>query len=189
MSEALIKKPDEKTQQDIITLIKEGSIETAEDINYHFPSISIEDAVALLNDEEFYTRICNHTTARVKLLYHTKGIQALDNALTHGDHKDALAAYDRLEKQVAPKTKEKRPMNFAFFTLEEVIDSSSKEKVVKGKVIKPVEEEFKPGLKHRNFIPRSDVNGNIFENGGDEEETETVYIDEGEYDGEEEWEE
>lgn len=188
MSEALVKKPDEKTQQDIITLIKEGNIETAEDISYHFPSISTEEAVALLNDEEFYTRICNHTTARVKLLFHTKGIKALDKALTHGDHKDALAAYDRLERQVAPKTKEKRPMNFNFFSLEEVLESSSGEKVVKGRVVKQKEEEeFKPGLK-RNFIPRSDVNGNIFENGGDEEETETVYIDEGEeYDDEEEW--
>lgn len=195
MSQELVKKPSEETQLEIITMIHSGEINTAEDINLNFPSLSIEEAVALLNDEEFYLRICNHTTARVKLLYHTKGIKALDKALTHGNHSEAMAAYDRVAKAVGAdgSRKEKRPMNFNFFSLEEVIESSKGEKVVKGRVVKPAaiditpSKKFKPGL---NYASHPKVNGNIFESGGEEEyeEADTIYIDEG-YEGDEEWDE
>lgn len=159
----------------ILGAINCGLVNTAADIANLFPDVSEEKAIELLNEDEFYLQIANQTRARMRLLYHTKGTQVLEDLLDSSDNKDRIAGYDRLAKATGGMQEEKGGVNnFNFFNIEDLLEA--KEKKVRRNEKETIDAEFKPIKKFNRVKTRaaegSEVNGNIFENEEAEEELE-----------------
>lgn len=174
-NESLTKKEtiSPQTKSQILSSINCGFVNTAEDIANIFPDVTEEQAIELLNEDEFYLRIANQTRARMRILYHTKGVQVLEDLLDSQDSKDKIAGYDRLAKATGGIQEEKGGVNnFNFFNLEDLLEA--KEKRVKQNE-KTVDVEFNPVKKKKhNNRPSEEINGNIFEN-EEEEDTPDEY--------------
>lgn len=156
-----------EVKQEILRAISKGYVTTAEDIAEIFP-VSEQEAVELLNDDEFYLSIANNTRARMRMLYNTKGVDVLERLLDSAESKDNIAAYDRLAKATGGIQEEKAGVNnFNFFNIEDLLEA--KEKRVK-QSSQTIDAEFNPVKKKKhNNLPSEEVNGNIFENEEEEE--------------------
>jgi hypothetical protein len=151
-----------EVKQEILRAISKGYVNTAEDIAEIFP-VSEQEAIELLNDDEFYLQIANGTRAKMRMLYNTKGVDVLEKLLDSSESKDNIAAYDRLAKATGGIQEEKQGVNnFNFFNIEDLLEA--KEKRVK-QSSQTIDAEFNPvkKKKHSN-LPNEEVNGNIFEN-------------------------
>ena len=164
----------------ILQAINRGYVNTAEDIAELYPNeITEEQAVELLNEDEFYLQIANGTRARMRILYNTKGVQLLEDLLDSRDNKDRIAGYDRLAKATGGIQEEKQGVNnFNFFNIEDLLEAKEKRE----KVIDVPKKDFNR-VKIRNAkqdnLPIENINGNIFENESDEDET---VLEDSEYD-------
>lgn len=96
----LVKKIEGAIKLEIISAMSSGEISTALEISERFPDLTEQQAIALLNNDEFYSLLCDNTQARMRMLYHTQAIPVLERVLTSFDNKEKLAALDRLSKLV-----------------------------------------------------------------------------------------
>ena len=170
----------QRDKQAILNAINSGIVNTAEDIASLFP-ITEQQAVDLLNEDEFYLQIANQTRARMRILYHTKGVQVLEELLGSSDSKDKIAGYDRLAKATGGMQEEKGGVNnFNFFNIEDLLEAKEKKE-------KAIETEFNrvkisKNKKKQQTPPGEYVNGNIFENENesdvDEVDLETLVVEE-----------
>lgn len=162
-----------EVKQEILRAISKGYVNTAEDIAEIFP-VSEQEAVELLNDDEFYLQIANGTRAKMRMLFNTKGVDVLEELLDSNESKDKIAAYDRLVKATGGIQEEKGGVNnFNFFNIEDLLEA--KEKRVK-QSSQTIEGEFNRVKKSENKKKQQtnssdNINGNIFENETDVEET------------------
>jgi hypothetical protein len=153
-----------EVKQEILRAISKGYVNTAEDIAEIFP-VSEQEAIELLNDDEFYLQIANGTRAKMRMLFNTKGVDVLEKLLDSSESKDNIAAYDRLAKATGGIQEEKQGVNnFNFFNIEDLLEAKEKRE----KVINIPKTEFNrvknsKNKKQTNF-PNEEVNGNIFEN-------------------------
>jgi hypothetical protein len=151
-----------EVKQEILRAISRGYVNTAEDIAEIFP-VSEQQAIELLNEDEFYLQIANGTRAKMRMLYNTKGVDVLERLLDSKESKDNIAAYDRLAKATGGIQEEKQGVNnFNFFNIEDLLEAN--EKRVK-QSSQTIDAEFNPVKKKKhNSPPSEEVNGNIFEN-------------------------
>jgi hypothetical protein len=136
-------------------------VNTAEDIAEIFP-VSEQEAIELLNDDEFYLQIANGTRAKMRMLFNTKGVDVLEKLLDSSESKDNIAAYDRLAKATGGIQEEKQGVNnFNFFNIEDLLEAKEKRE----KVINIPKTEFNRVKNPKTTSRReTEVNGNIFEN-------------------------
>ena len=171
MSESLAKRETilPEVRAKILKSINRGFVNSAEDIAELYPNdITEEQAVELLNDDEFYLAIANQTRAKMRMLYNTKGVKVLEDLLDSEESKDKIAAYDRLAKATGGIQEEKAGTNnFNFFNIEDLLEAKEKRE----KVINPEFNRVK-NKRDTSQSPRreAEVNGNIFENEQDTEE-------------------
>jgi hypothetical protein len=154
--------------------------------------------VELMNNDDFYLEVRNYTQARAKLTYHTKGKKTLEHILMYGENKESpgrLKAFDRLERMIGAG-QPPIPADLFAFGLEAALGQmaeAKKEKVVKGrdkplsdegaKIIDVMKEDLKSSLRGEKLKPRrvrgrmddipaleEDVNGNIFEAMGEDDD-------------------
>lgn len=165
-----------EVKQEILRAISRGYVNTAEDIAEIFP-VSEAEAIELLNDDEFYLQIANGTRAKMRMLYNTRGIDVLEELLHSSESKDKIAAYDRLAKATGGIQEEKAGVNnFNFFNIEDLLEAKEKrEKVINPEFNRVKKSENK---KKQQTDPSDNINGNIFENETDVEET----VEDSEYD-------
>lgn len=146
----LVRQLDDHTKLCIIEAITAGDVHTAEDIVEYFGSakLSLNQAVALLNDEEFYSQICDYTQAGLRLLFHSNAVSVLSDVLLRGDNRERLAAYDRLGKAVG--TIKDNPVH-VHLSLEDYLEGRN------------ISTRNGSDLASDTIIPLKKVSGNIFE--------------------------
>lgn len=169
-----------EVKQEILRAISRGFVNTAEDIAEIFP-VSEQEAIDLLNDDEFYLQIANGTRAKMRMLYNTKGVDVLEKLLDSEKSADNIAAYDRLAKATGGIQEERSGVNnFNFFNIEDLLEAKEKRVKQSSQII---DAEFNSVKKKKHNNPpdekcsfnseRSEdeeVNGNIFENENIEDE-------------------
>lgn len=163
----------------VLKAINSGFVNTAEDIAELYPEeITEQQAIELLNEDDFYLQIANQTRAKMRILYNTKGVQVLEELLDSKDSKDKIAGYDRLAKATGGIQEEKNSTNnFNFFNIEDLLEAKEKKVRQSEQTIELPKNSFnrvkKSGSKKKQQVHSNEfVNGNIFENEADDEEVE-----------------
>ena len=192
-----------KQRKELLSLIGRGEGEDARELSL-MTGIDESIIVELMNDDEFYLEVCNHTQADLRLTHHTMGKKTLKHILQYGENKESpgrLKAYDRLARMVGAD-QPPAPPNINIFNLEAELSQSVEKNVTPARSYEvgrekedprpgrdEVSVEFKHSLKPRKDRGRMDnipslevdleeeeeVNGNIFEAMEEEREIDDQY--------------